>query len=1357
MRGTIKTYSLPSARRVGVFLLLVIFILTNGIGPVSFARAQEVFQLPQPGTRVSLSPAFAPALLKGIKVYPDDPFRLDFILDQGNANGSSDKLKEESSRLIKYFLASITVPEKDLWVNLSPYEKDRIVPDAFGQTGMGRDLLAQDYLLKQITSSVIYPEGEVGKKFWAKVYAEAQRRYGTTDIPVDTFNKVWIVPEKAIVYENKNAAYVVGSRLKVMLETDYVAATRADTRSAPTAQEAGKLCVGEVLVSSRNDVAKNILREVVIPILEKEVNEGQNFARLRQVYNSLILAVWFKDKIKESIFGKAYVDREKIAGVEISDKAEKEKIWARYVESFKEGAYNFIREEKDTVSGEMISRKYFSGGNDFSQCRKVETVYSAKTYPGRLLGGVPAMASVIQVKLDVAVKKNLLKAQRSRPSNDRREKKNEDKSEKSEKASILSDASQMVGIESTKTAGKWLKSGVFALAVSMALAGGGSYYWLRWGYDVQMNKMLALPQIRPAVGFQDGKIVNYDGHAFKLSSRLAHQQGDIHRALAQGAAGRDFWTATFANYPADQPVSALLTVDVLQSAQESGQLDGLFNGLRTQPDLVYRYLSEIPYQQMQGFSYYFSKLKPGIRQKIFQIFYRQLADDFEVLENGKMVKSVFFSTRLEQAERMRRLYGEMMRALNYIPPLKEGDMPEGPLTTAPDSPVAPFEGVAFTRQQAADEVYQYFSESIDQYKKKGYTVTTWSPEKVNIGDVEGMIGHYSTGHGLGKQSYYMDNKAGLLLQWVQMNTTSKSNAHRITQKELIVEAMHLAEDPRTKTVDLFNAIATISHMFKSLTRSPHAVLGAYLAMGEQDGVDYIWDHFQPNILVNSLYQSRVRSVDDQGRPVFFWRPVDLEGNDSIPSGQRTGIMRADTGHDLYHGWGVLLMNIYLRLESINKIKADLYGQRSAGTEGVLGRVGRAHKGGVFRFKSADTEYLPLFLKIAQSLGVEEYALDISRFSKKSGSGPEVIFSRVAAKMAEDVVSRKILTNPHASPGISTLASFSNDQSFLRSLQGGIDLDRYAVMLNKRWAEIRREPSSRAMEERARLVETTEQLLTLEKISGKSAGISDDLRKYVFSSVAKNALSENELAIQLDIFEKSYLRTGVDIGNINAPFIFDVLLKYDFGPENPIDGVKHKIAGQGRLLLETYMKLAKDPDVSIKYPLIRNVHLPSAVLVELLSDENLDVVLAALEKLRFVPGHANIPAKSHFPIDKIMTILSKNVALETRLNMFSIFQKGYPDVKEDTWNNFSMMAFGKNITNDSRDNVSHQDRSMIRDPGGIDLTRDKMNVAVTGGRNSVKFKFDAAMIQRLNDAAGITPTIIDIHPMAMTLASFLGEQ
>jgi len=43
-------------------------------------------------------------------------------------------------------------------VTQSAYEKDRIIPEQLGQTVMGRDMLAQDYILKQLTASLIYPE-----------------------------------------------------------------------------------------------------------------------------------------------------------------------------------------------------------------------------------------------------------------------------------------------------------------------------------------------------------------------------------------------------------------------------------------------------------------------------------------------------------------------------------------------------------------------------------------------------------------------------------------------------------------------------------------------------------------------------------------------------------------------------------------------------------------------------------------------------------------------------------------------------------------------------------------------------------------------------------------------------------------------------------------------------------------------------------------------------------------------------------------------------------------------------------------------------------------------------------------------
>jgi len=344
-------------------LIFLCFLATSIVGPcpLVFSSAYAIegtgniaqdFVLPAPGVMVHLSPPLNPPILKGIKVYPDNPFRFDFILDKGNGLSGNVQLKDISTKLIKYFLASLTIPEKDLWVNLSPYENNRIIPPSFGLTEMGRDLLAEDYMLKQITASLIYPEGEIGRKFWQRIYAEAVRKFGTTNIPVNTFNKVWIVPQKAVVYENikSGTAYVVESRLKVMLEEDYLSLSK---HQGPNLARA---------YNNTHALGNQIIREIVLPELAREVNEDKNFAGLRQVYNSLILATWYKMKVKNSILALTYEGQNKVSGINIHDSNEKERIYQLYLKAFKKGVYNYIKEDPDPLTSQPIPKKYFSGG-----------------------------------------------------------------------------------------------------------------------------------------------------------------------------------------------------------------------------------------------------------------------------------------------------------------------------------------------------------------------------------------------------------------------------------------------------------------------------------------------------------------------------------------------------------------------------------------------------------------------------------------------------------------------------------------------------------------------------------------------------------------------------------------------------------------------------------------------------------------------------------------------------------------------------------------------------------------------------------------------------------------------------------
>ena len=194
------------------------------------------------------------------------------------------------------------------------------------------------------------------------IHDKQPRNTGQLISPVNTFNKVWIIPEKAVVYENAKAgtAYVVESRLKVMLEQDYLALSRAVIPAKGQKKKDINILGGQVV------------REIVIPELNKEVNEGKNFAQLRQVYNSLILATWYKNKIKDSILEQVYAGKNKIQGLVIPAKAgihnknNVEYIYQQYLKAFKKGVYNYIKEDVDPSNAKRICQESIFPGGRFS-------------------------------------------------------------------------------------------------------------------------------------------------------------------------------------------------------------------------------------------------------------------------------------------------------------------------------------------------------------------------------------------------------------------------------------------------------------------------------------------------------------------------------------------------------------------------------------------------------------------------------------------------------------------------------------------------------------------------------------------------------------------------------------------------------------------------------------------------------------------------------------------------------------------------------------------------------------------------------------------------------------------------------
>jgi len=198
-------------------------------------------------------------------------------------------------------------------------------------------MLAQDYILKQVASSITYPESEMGKKYWQEINSSNTQ----------SFTKIWITAKKAKVYEGNNTVVIIDSKLEALMDSDYLAAQNSHLKSQ----------------ISNLKSAQNVetFKRLILPQIENDVNNGKNFANLRQIYNAVILGKWFKEKFKESFY-RAYLNKDNVNGIDTADKQIKEQIYNMYVEAFTKGVYNYVKKDYNPAARKVTKRQYFSGG-----------------------------------------------------------------------------------------------------------------------------------------------------------------------------------------------------------------------------------------------------------------------------------------------------------------------------------------------------------------------------------------------------------------------------------------------------------------------------------------------------------------------------------------------------------------------------------------------------------------------------------------------------------------------------------------------------------------------------------------------------------------------------------------------------------------------------------------------------------------------------------------------------------------------------------------------------------------------------------------------------------------------------------
>ena len=354
------------------------------------------------------TPTIYPPVLKGISLSCDTPLNMNFIFDQGDSEVITQK---QCNRLVNYFAAGVTLPDLDIYVNLSEFESNRMLPDNLAKTELGKDLLSQDCILKRLTASLLHPDSKSGRNYWETLYKEASKLLRIENIgKIKSYFKIWITAYEARVYEaqmpfNENddkirrhlvdtqngyLSLTTKASMKVMSEQDYYAQEKVYRNNFSKD------------IKTINQLSNQIFQDIIIPEIQNEVNQGENFFLLRQIYHSLIIASAFKQKFKCDPRCREFIDSGDISKIkfnigdikpggnfsefkkqhkkrtftsEIENKfivdipLQKDKMYKyfynQYVNLFRSGLFNCSRSFFSTSSRNINTRLYASGNINF--------------------------------------------------------------------------------------------------------------------------------------------------------------------------------------------------------------------------------------------------------------------------------------------------------------------------------------------------------------------------------------------------------------------------------------------------------------------------------------------------------------------------------------------------------------------------------------------------------------------------------------------------------------------------------------------------------------------------------------------------------------------------------------------------------------------------------------------------------------------------------------------------------------------------------------------------------------------------------------------------------------------------------
>ena len=289
------------------------------------------------------------------------------------------KIDVRNSSALAYntFFVGLFMPNNLFWVNLNPWEPNRLLGDGLEKTDAGRVMLEADLQMKKDFAKYENPcESDVGSQFWKKLDEKSDQLTQTIKkkypndfnekdiITFSTVSRNWIIPDKINAQGAGDTIYIESAPLTVESEPvyDHSQYEVKDRLAIMFSQP-----VKDDLATAAKDYGKYSMEledEMIRPLVVHDINTANEYSDLRTVYYSLVLAQWYKNKFQSSrgLFSDDF-DSGKIElyGSDMSWKPES--TWQAYKKSFEEHDYECVKTEEFTQGNTIItSKKIYQGG-----------------------------------------------------------------------------------------------------------------------------------------------------------------------------------------------------------------------------------------------------------------------------------------------------------------------------------------------------------------------------------------------------------------------------------------------------------------------------------------------------------------------------------------------------------------------------------------------------------------------------------------------------------------------------------------------------------------------------------------------------------------------------------------------------------------------------------------------------------------------------------------------------------------------------------------------------------------------------------------------------------------------------------